>query len=281
MSSQGIRLSTSKKGDTSHELVTRLDRLPVDNINNDIARGNVQGARAFSSFGSASVQGAGSKTIVSSNATFPDPFISGVQFSFRSTSGNDFDNGSIGIRSIEIHYLDNELAEQTEIISLTGASLVNSVATDIRFINDMHVYTFGSGSYPGIGRGHAQGNITAEYQGTVYAKIGINQRLQKSSARMVPKGKKLFVADTTVGSTSGTADARCTFTLVANKYNSKLFDNPFLFIPINAMSTQDNSVLFTLPVPLEFPEGTVVAFEFSRDKTCSVEAAFHGWIEDV
>ena len=187
----------------------------------------------------------------------------------------------IGIRSIEIHYLDNELAEQTEIISLTGASLVNSVATDIRFINDMHVYTFGSGSSPGIGRGHAQGNITAEYQGTVYAKIGINQRLQKSSARMVPKGKKLFVADTTVGSTSGTADARCTFTLVANKYNSKLFDNPFLFIPINAMSTQDNSVLFTLPVPLEFPEGTVVAFEFSRDKTCSVEAAFHGWIEDV
>tara|TARA_R110001606_G_scaffold74779_1_gene173427 strand:- start:20289 stop:21131 length:843 start_codon:yes stop_codon:yes gene_type:complete len=280
MSSQGIRLSTSKKGDTSHELVTRLDRLPVDNINNDIARGNVQGARAFSSFGSASVQGAGSKTIVSSNATFPDPFISGVQFSFRSTSGNDFDNGSIGIRSIEIHYLDNELAEQTEIISLTGASLVNSVATDIRFINDMHVYTFGSGS-AGIVKGHAQGNITAEYQGTVYAKIGINQRLQKSSARMVPKGKKLFVADTTVGSTSGSADARCTFTLVANKYNSKLFDNPFLFMPINAMSTQDNSVLFTLPVPLEFPEGTVVAFEFSRDKTCTVEAAFHGWIEDV
>lgn len=280
MSSQGIRLSTSKKGDTSHELVTRLDRLPVDNINNDIARGNVQGARAFSSFGSASLQGAGSKTVVSTNSTFPDPLISGGQFGFRSTSGNDFDNGSIGIRSIEIHYLDNELAEQSEIISLTGSSFVNSVATDIRFINDMHVYTFGSGSST-IGRGHAQGNITAEYQGTVYAQIGINQRLQKSSARMVPKGKRLFVADTTVGSTSGTADARCTFTLVASHYNSKLFDNPFLFLPYNAMSTQDSSVLFTLPVPLEFSEGTVVAIEVSRDKTCTVEAAFHGWIEDV
>lgn len=280
MSSQGIRLSTSKKGDTSHELVTRLDRLPVDNINNDIARGNVQGARSFSSFGSASLQNSGTKIVVSTNATFPDPLISGVQFAFRSTSGNDFDNGSIGIRSIEIHYLDNELAEQSEIISLTGASLVNSVATDIRFINDMHVYTFGSGT-ASIGKGHAQGNITAEYQGTVYAKIGINQRLQKSSARMVPKGKRLFVADTTVGSTSGTADARCTFTLVASHYNSKLFDNPFLFLPYNAISTQDNSVLFTWPVPLQFQTGTVVALEVSHDKTCTVEAAFHGWIEDV
>lgn len=280
MSSQGIRLSTSKKGDTSHELVTRLDRLPVDNINNDIARGNVQGARSFSSFGSASLQNSGTKIVVSTNATFPDPLISGVQFGFRSTSGNDFDNGSIGIRSIEIHYLDNELAEQSEIISLTGASLVNSVATDIRFINDMHVYTFGSGT-ASIGKGHAQGNITAEYQGTVYAKIGINQRLQKSSARMVPKGKRLFVADTTVGSTSGTADARCTFTLVASHYNSKLFDNPFLFLPYNAISTQDNSVLFTWPIPLQFQTGTVVALEVSHDKTCTVEAAFHGWIEDV
>ena len=279
MSSQGIRLSTSKKGDTSHELVTRLDRLPVDNINNDIGRGNVQGAKYFSSFGSASVQGAGQKRIVSTQASFPDPLTSGTQFSFRSTSGNDIANG-IGIRSIEIHYLDNELEEQSEIITMAGASLVTSVATDIRFINEMHVYTFGSGS-GSIGRGHAQGIITALAFGVVRSTIMINQRLQKSSARMVPKGKRLFVADTTVGSSSGSADARCTFTLVASQYNSKLFDDPFLFIPYNAMSTQDSSVLFTLPVPLQFSEGTVVAFEVSHDKTCTVEAAFHGWIEDV
>ena len=163
---------------------------------------------------------------------------------------------------------------------MAGASLVTSVATDIRFINEMHVYTFGSGS-GSIGRGHAQGIITALAFGVVRSTIMINQRLQKSSARMVPKGKRLFVADTTVGSSSGSADARCTFTLVASQYNSKLFDDPFLFIPYNAMSTQDSSVLFTLPVPLQFSEGTVVAFEVSHDKTCTVEAAFHGWIEDV
>ena len=279
MSSQGIRLSTSKKGDTSHELVTRLDRLPVDNINNDIGRGNVQGAKYFSSFGSASVQGAGQKRIVSTQASFPDPLTSGTQFAFRSTSGNDIANG-IGIRSIEIHYLDNELEEQSEIITMAGASLVTSVATDIRFINEMHVYTFGAGN-GSIAKGHAQGTITALAFGVVRATILINQRLQKSSARMVPKGKRLFVADTTVGSSSGSADARCTFTLVASEYNSKLFDDPFLFIPYNAMSTQDSSVLFTLPVPLQFSEGTVVAFEVSHDKTCTVEAAFHGWIEDV
>ena len=279
MSSQGIRLSTSKKGDTSHELVTRLDRLPVDNINNDIARGNVQGARSFSSFGSASLQNAGTKIVVSTNPAFPDPHITGLQMFFRSTSGNDIANGS-GIRSIEIHYLDGELAEQSEIITLAGATFVPSTATDIRFIQEMHVYTFGSGT-ASIGKGHAQGNITAEYANVVYARIAINQRLQKSSARMVPKGKRLFVADTTVGSTSGTADARCTFTLVASHYNSKIFDDPFLFIPYNAISTQDNSVLFTWPVPLHFPTGTVVALEVSHDKTCTVEAAFHGWIEDV
>ena len=51
MSAQGIRLSTSARADTSHQLVTRLDRLPVDTITNDVARGYVPGAVPFGSFG--------------------------------------------------------------------------------------------------------------------------------------------------------------------------------------------------------------------------------------
>jgi hypothetical protein len=73
MSAQGIRLSTSARSDTSHQLVTRLDRLPVDSIQNDIARGYVPGATPFGSFGERELSGATTNQMIWSNGAFPAP----------------------------------------------------------------------------------------------------------------------------------------------------------------------------------------------------------------
>ena len=98
MSAQGIRLSTSAKADTSHELVTRVDRLPVDSINNDIARGKVPNASPFNSFGQRVFSGAVTDQMIWSNGAFIGPAIGGLQMSAVSTSANDASGGT-GLRN--------------------------------------------------------------------------------------------------------------------------------------------------------------------------------------
>ena len=272
MSAQGIRLSTSARSDTSHQLVTRLDRLPVDSIQNDIARGYVPGATPFGSFGEREFSGATTNQIIWSNGAFTAPHPTGIRISLVSTSANDSAAGT-GIRTLDIHYLDSNLDEQFETVTMTGADAVLTVATDIRFINTVHMDTFGSLT-------HAAGDITLTNGGNTYAEILTGSPVQISSARMVPRGKVLYIAGATAGSVSGSAAAKVIIRLVANAYDTEIFSNPFAFVPYGSIGIQDNTVAFTFPVPFKFVAGVVVALSATSDKGCTVSGSIYGWLED-
>lgn len=272
MSAQGIRLSTSARSDTSHQLVTRLDRLPVDSIQNDIARGYVPGATPFGSFGERELSGATTNQIIWSNGAFPAPHSTGVRMSVVSTSANDSAAGT-GIRTLEIHYLDGNLDERVETITMTGTAPVLTVATDIRFINLAHMTTFGSLAV-------AAGAITFTNGGNTYAEILAGNPVQISSARMVPRGKVFYLNGATAGSVSGSTAARVLIRLVASSYNGSVFDNPFAFVPYGSIGVQDNTVAFTFPVPFKFIAGVVVGLRASSDKSCTVSGSIYGWLED-
>ena len=272
MSAQGIRLSTSARADTSHQLVTRLDRLPVDSINNDIARGYVPGAVRFGSFGERELVGETSNQIIWSNGAFSSPHPTGIRISVVSTSGNDSSAGT-GIRTLEIHYLDNNLDEQVETITMTGTTPVLTVATNIRFINLVHMITFGA-------LAHAAGNITFTNNGNNYAEILAGNAVQFSSARMVPRGKVFYLSGATAGSVSGSAAAKVLIRLAANSYSGNIFNNPFALVPYGSISVQDNTVAFNFPVPFKFISGVVVALLASSDKSCTVSGSIYGWLED-
>ena len=273
MSAQGIRLSTSAKADTSHELVTRLDRLPVDNIENDIARGKVPNAYGFAAFGERVCVGSQEDAVIWSNGAFVGPAIGGVQMSIVSSSANDSAAGT-GLRTIDLHYLDVNLIEHTEIVTLAGLTPVLTAATDIYFINEMHVITVGSNL-------KAAGNIIVSNGGITYAEILINKLLMTSSARMVPKGKRAFISGAVAGSSSSSADARVTIRLVSSSYNGNIFVNPFLLLPLGSVDLQDGSVTFSFPVPPSFGEGIVFGLTASVDKSCRVGGSIYGWMEDA
>ena len=273
MSAQGIRLSTSARSDTSHQLVTRLDRLPVDSIQNDIARGYVPGATPFGSFGERELSGATANQVIWSNGTFPAPHQTGVRMSVVSTDANDSAAGT-GIRTLEIHYLDGNLDEQVEAVTMTGTDAVLTVATDIRFINVVHMSTFGS-------LAHAAGNITFTNGGNTYAEILIGSPVQISSARMVPRGKVFYVSGATAGSVSGSTTARVMIRIIANAHNGEVFSNPFAFIPYGSIGIQDNTVAFNFPIPFKFIAGVVVALSATSDKGCTVSGSIYGWLEDA
>lgn len=273
MSAQGIRLSTSAKADTSHELVTRIDRLPVDSINNDIARGKVPNAYPYSSFGQRTFSGAVEGAVVWTDGDFPGPLVGGARMSVVSASTNDSADGT-GIRTVEIHYLDTNLAEKVEVITLNGITPVLTQAADIHFINVFHVVTFGSLKKAG-------GNISVSYNGFNYANIRAGENVQFSSVRMVPAGKVFYLAGAVAGSSSTNSDSRVTVKLASNLYNGLTFSNPFILLPHGLVDLQDNTVTFNFPVASAYHAGSVIALLATVDKACQVSGSLYGWMEDA
>ena len=273
MSPQGIRLSTSASADTSHKLVTRLDRLPVENIAYDIARGKVPNAVAFGSFGERAFSGASNNEMIWSDGTYNVPLVAGVRLSIVSTSANDSAAGT-GLRSIELHYLDANLNEQVELITLNGLTPVLTQAADIRFVNLMHVVTFGALTL-------AQGNIQGSTAGITYCSILAGNNVQISSARMVSAGKRLYIAGASAGSVSGSAAAKVLIKFVASAYNGLTFTDPVVFLPYGSIGVQDGTVVYQFPIPFSFGEGVVIGLQATCDKGCTVSGSLYGWLEDA
>lgn len=120
--------------------------------------------------------------------TLPIPADIGEQMSIVSTSSSDSSSGT-GARIIQIDYLDNNGDPNQETITMNGTTTVNTLASNIRFVQEINVIDAGSNLL-------ALGTITIFKTGTptqIYSQIqsGTNQSLNAS--RMVPKGKILLI----------------------------------------------------------------------------------------
>lgn len=244
-----------------------------DKFETQISRGEVAGAKPIGSYGKRTTTGAENNRVIWPNGVFSIPDAAGVQMSLVSTSADDDETGT-GIRIVEIHYLDADLVEQSEFVTLQGLTPVLTAATDIRFINCMHVHTFGTSAY-------AAGTITASNGGTTYSQISTGQLRCSSSARMIPAGKKCYVAGAVAGAVSGTAAAGVFIDLVASELDDNQYTDPLIMFPQSGIGLQDTSVTFNFPVPITFNAGTVIALSLTTDKTAIVGASWFGWLEDV
>ncbi len=128
---------------------------------------------------------------VSGPARLPTPDAAGEQMTV--VSDDNADNGATatGALTIRIHYLDDTGAEQTEDLTMNGTTDVDTVATDIRFVNDMYALTVGS-------NGVAEGNITIIKKGgavatDLYQLIAAGGNKSLVPHRMVPLGKTLYL----------------------------------------------------------------------------------------
>lgn len=241
-----------------------------------IGRGEVEWAEPFASYGKYISTGAVTNHVVWPDGTYNIPPSNGVQLSIVSTSAND--DGSpvgTGARTIEIDYLDADLIPRFETITMNGTTPVLTVATNIRFVQSIHILAAGTlhSSY---------GTISASNGGTVYAQLESNGRRSASSARMVPKGKKLFIAGSVGGASSGTAAARVEIKISASYFEGHDYTGTGIFIPFGAISMQDNSISYTFPIPIgAFPEGTIVLMETTTDKAATVTGNWFGWLENA
>jgi len=185
-----------------------------------------------------------------------------IQLTLVSTSASD--TGDIGIR-----YLDGDLIERTETVTMTGTTPVTTVATDIRAINKAYSKN-----------GPLVGNVTMTSGGTTYALIPAGDVQFNTSLQRVPAGKRLMITSIYAGSASSTADAKTVVKLETSFINGDSFAEQGWFHPLGGVALQNNTSTFPDFGPFPIAAGEWVGFTFKCDKSVDVAAGFFGWMED-
>lgn len=209
--------------------------------------------------------------IVLPTMSYPNQSV-GEQMTVVSSSANDTAAGS-GARTIKIHYLDASGNYYHEYLTLNGTTGVNTVATNIRFIQSISVETLGSFG------GRNAGNITIYKLGdtaTVYARIVAGNNVSLNSARMIPNGKIFYLTSINVSATSSKpVSAR----LVATCDHAGVYsEGVFQFEEI--IECQDSVATMTFRVPRKVPSLAIIkGIAVSTTAGGSVSVSYDGWLE--
>jgi hypothetical protein len=209
-------------------------------------------------------------------ANYVFPAAGGIQMRVVSTSAND--DGSpagTGVRTVIIHYLDANYAVKQETITLNGTTAVNTSATDILRVNDLHSSTVGS-------IGWADGSITLENTaGTVvYARIDATYNRSRNAVFTIPAGKQGYIDHWNYfsGTTSGTHYTR--FALRATCHENVEYSGVFILQDGAGTLNGGNNTYYD--IPLHLPEKTDVKVSVISDAAAAnaqVNSHFSGWYE--
>lgn len=207
--------------------------------------------------------------------TFPPA--GGIQMYLVSTSASDSAAGT-GVRTVELNYLDNTYAQQTEIITLNGVTPVTTVATNILRVNDLHTHTVGS-------NGTAVGNISLKnIPGTIqYAQISIGYNIDLSSVYTVPLGKVFILTawDFSAGTATGSHFTQG-FLRSTSTHDGILAPGVFHVQDFSGVLNNSNDT--ELNVPIYVPATADIKMSAVSDAANSAvlcTAHFGGWLEDA
>ncbi len=202
--------------------------------------------------------------------TIPIPAAAGEQMTIVSTSVNDTAGGT-GVQSVDVMYLDDSGNVQTEVRALNGTTPVNTVVTNIRFINAFHSEATGTG-------GMAAGTISIYRTGDatrVYSVLTPGGNRALTCTMMVPVGKTFYCDSFCTSGASGkplSVRFRATCT-----EESELTD---FFLYKDVVFIQDSSHVHHFKIPLVFPALTIVKVTvFSSQVGGAASAAMSGWYE--
>lgn len=223
------------------------------------------------------VAGAGiSKQVVwkgPATTVVPIAAVGGVQMTVTSSSANDASSAGTGVRKINIVYIDSTGAQQSEEVALNGITGVPTVATDIRFIQEVHMSAVGSG-------GAAAGNISVTNGGTTYGYLAAGDKRSTNAFRMVPTGYRMVVHRVFPGAISGTAAAQVQINLGSSKINGYDFTASGILVKDIGWGLQDGSETMS-GVDYVVEAGEIVGCIATSDKAATIFASFSGWLEPV
>jgi hypothetical protein len=230
--------------------VNNEDALSITSFLFEVARGNIPGIKMYSIPGRK--DGLSSAllddlTQIPGTIVVPEP--GGIQLQISSSSAADTSAGT-GIQTLDVHYLDPNGDEQEETVTMNGTTPVNTVATDIDFIQWIHAKTVGTG-------GVSAGNISVEDTGGAviyeYIEAGGNQSL--SAKYKVPNNKTGYVVGWQASGITKKIDLRLRATV--ERFDRSIIPGVFLFQDILVLNDATSGWIPFL-VPLKMPSGAVI-----------------------
>ena len=196
-----------------------------------------------------------------------------MQMEVVSSSASDTSAGT-GARTVEVFYLDNTLAECSEIITLNGVTPVATTATNIYRINAFRVKTTGAG-LQNAGNIDIR-NLTDTH---IYSRIaaGVNRAL--NCVYTVPANKTLYVVNLFFSGGANVAN-RPIRVLTKGTYDTASNSLTAFFMPYTNAVIVDGSVDMPLEVPSRFPAGTDIKINAISPDGASYGAVIaRGWLE--
>lgn len=242
----------------------------------DVAEGNIEGHTPFFKTGfNGDV-----------DATEEDMWVAGGKYVFPlaaqgmevySTDNTNDKAGGTGARTVKIWYLTNTFVEKTEVVTVTGTTNAETVATDIYRVNAFRVMTAGA-------TGAATGTISLRNKTdhtTVYSQIAIGHTRARNSIYTVPVNKALYITQLSFSAGHSSGGRYVRFTLRAT-YDDIIKVASTLFYPYYEIGIQDGAFNVHLDVPIKFPAGvnikvSAIGDAANADAVCT--CAYRGWLE--
>jgi hypothetical protein len=226
----------------------------------DIARGLVPGARPFAAFGERVTSGSVVEDVLwetgmPGSLTVPDA----VQMTLVSSNTDT--------RRLKIAYLDGDLNERVETVTLNGTTPVLTTATDVRFINS--VYSLD---------GSAARTVTITSGGVQFARINSGDVQFNQAVYRTPAKRRLMVTSLYAGSASASSDSRVVVKFETTFFNGDSFAAQGFLHPVGGIALQDGAATLSFD-PFPIPAGEIIAFTLKCDKAADVVGGFFGWTE--
>lgn len=195
--------------------------------------------------------------------------LSAAQRSVASSSASDASAGT-GARTILITYYDNTMAGPfTETVTLNGTSNVNTVASNIRFVESMRVLTAGSA-------GNNQGTITvfnaSAGGGGAMGTVAVNDNQTNWCHHYIGVNKAFFLSQVVCGNQGGSAGSLTVLKTTPTVSNS----TDFVVIPqIRTDTGVTTSVDFKSPISVSGPARVIL--QIKQDATSGTNNWFAGF----
>lgn len=203
----------------------------------------------------------------------------GEQMTVVSTSSNDTSGGS-GVREVFIHYLDGDWNPASETVTMNGTTGVDTSATDIKFVQDIHSTKAGS-------NGVAAGDITIHQKGdasTVYDIIATGGNMSLTIQKMVPASNRYFIER---WQTTASAGNKPVFIrLRSTDHHETLYDGGSpIFIFKDTATLEAGGFHFrkwSTNYRIQVPEKSVIKISVWADQDgANVSASFQGLLQEI
>lgn len=216
----------------------------------EIGKGNIPGGKSYAIPGKKNTI---SSAVLDDLTEIPGVTVTtepgGIQLEVVSTSPNDTLLGT-GMRSLEMYYLDTDGLERQEIVELNGVTPVQTIATNIDFVQWAHTKTKGSSSV-------AEGNVSIQGVGggTVFEYITLGGNQSLSGRFKVPSNMTGFITGWQGSGITKIVDLRLRATV--DRFDRTLLDGIFLFQDLVNLNDATSGYI-PFPSPLRMPGGSVI-----------------------